>query len=209
LLIPTKRIHGIESPIVRAPNAPNYFAKAWEVRNHIDEALHLALPRDDVGLAIFSVATRSQDQMHIHFPCVRTDVWEALHNNEAKIGDRWPPFGAPLYGRYYWRSNASGETSTNEIRHVFIMAGASPRTNRLSGCLALDNKGFILTGRDLDAATETPVWSLARPPQMLETSLPGVFAVGDVRPDNVKRVAAAVGEGSIAIGLVHRALAEL
>jgi thioredoxin reductase (NADPH) len=111
--------------------------------------------------------------------------------------------------RVTWRSNASGETTTNAIRHVFIMAGASPRTDWLSGCLALDNKGFILTGRDLDTATETPVWSLARPPQMLETSLPGVFAVGDVRSGNVKRVAAAVGEGSIAISLVHRALAEL
>jgi thioredoxin reductase (NADPH) len=111
--------------------------------------------------------------------------------------------------RVTWRSNATGETSSNEIRHVFIMAGASPRTNWLSGCLALDNKGFILTGRDLDAATETPVWPLARPPQMLETSLPDVFAVGDVRSGNVKRVAAAVGEGSIAISLVHRALAEL
>ena len=111
--------------------------------------------------------------------------------------------------RVTWRSNATGETSSNEIRHVFIMAGASPRTNWLSGCLALDNKGFILTGRDLEAATETPVWPLARSPQMLETSLPGVFAVGDVRSGNVKRVAAAVGEGSIAISLVHRALAEL
>jgi len=111
--------------------------------------------------------------------------------------------------RITWRSSTSGETSTNPIRHVFIMAGASPRTDWLSGCLALDNKGFILTGRDLDAATETPVWPLARPPQMLETSLPGVFAVGDVRSGNVKRVAAAVGEGSIAISLVHHALAEL
>src|ERR1700722_8336502 len=111
--------------------------------------------------------------------------------------------------RVTWRSNAGGETSTNPIRHVFIMAGASPRTDWLSGCLALDNKGFILTGRDLDASTEMPIWPLARPPQMLETSLPGVFAVGDVRSGNVKRVAAAVGEGSIAISLVHRALAEL
>jgi CDP-diacylglycerol pyrophosphatase len=87
--------------MVRAPNAPNYFANAWEVRNHIDEALHLALPRDDVGLAINSVASRSQDQLHIHFSCIRTDVWEALHNSESKIGDRWTPFAAPLYGRYY------------------------------------------------------------------------------------------------------------
>jgi len=111
--------------------------------------------------------------------------------------------------RVTWHSKTGGETSTNEIRHVFIMAGASPRTDWLSGCLALDNKGFILTGRDLNAATQTPVWPLTRLPQMLETSLPGVFAVGDVRSGNVKRVAAAVGEGSIAISLVHRALAEL
>ena len=89
------------------------------------------------------------------------------------------------------------------------MAGASPRTEWLRGCLALDDKGFILTGRDLDTATGAPAWTLARPPQMLETSLPGVFAVGDVRSGNVKRVASAVGEGAIAVHLVHRALAEL
>ena len=89
------------------------------------------------------------------------------------------------------------------------MAGASPRTGWLTDCLALDNKGFILTGRDLDGATGTLAWSGARPPHMLETSLPGVFAVGDVRSGNVKRVASAVGEGAICIHLVHRALAEL
>ena len=75
----------------------------------------------------------------------------------------------------------------------------------------MDDKGFILTGRDLDAPLDpvlpTP-WKLKRSPQMLETSLPGVFAVGDVRAGNVKRVASAVGEGAIAIHLVHRALAE-
>jgi thioredoxin reductase (NADPH) len=111
--------------------------------------------------------------------------------------------------RVTWRDNVTGETSPHDIRHAFIMAGASPRTDWLRGCLALDEKGFILTGRDIDAASDKPVWPLARPPHMLETSLPGVFAVGDVRSGNVKRVASAVGEGSIAIHLVHRALAEL
>jgi thioredoxin reductase (NADPH) len=111
--------------------------------------------------------------------------------------------------RVTWQDRTSGETSVHDIRHVFIMAGASPRTEWLRGCVALDDKGFILTGRDLDAATGSPSWSLARSPQMLETSLPGVFAVGDVRSGNVKRVASAVGEGAIAIHLVHRALAEL
>jgi thioredoxin reductase (NADPH) len=113
--------------------------------------------------------------------------------------------------RVTWRNNATGETSTHEIGHVFIMAGASPRTEWLRGCIALDAKGFILTGRDVDSApiTARPAWPLARPPQMLETSLPGVFAVGDARSGNVKRVASAVGEGAISIHLVHRALAEL
>jgi thioredoxin reductase (NADPH) len=110
-----------------------------------------------------------------------------------------------------WIDRATGETSTHEIRHVFIMAGASPRTDWLRGCVALDQKGFILTGRDLDSSNghaAQPAWKLSRPPQMLETSLPGVFAVGDVRSGNVKRVASAVGEGAIAIQFVHHALAE-
>lgn len=110
--------------------------------------------------------------------------------------------------RVHWREQ-TGETSVHDIRHVFIMAGASPRTDWLQGCIALDNKGFILTGRDLETATETTVRHTAHPPQMLETSLAGVFAVGDVRSGNVKRVASAVGEGAIAVHMVHRALAEL
>ncbi|HVB87812.1 MAG TPA: FAD-dependent oxidoreductase [Candidatus Dormibacteraeota bacterium] len=111
--------------------------------------------------------------------------------------------------RVTWRERASGETSTVPVRHVFIMAGACPRTDWLQGCLALDGRGFILTGRDLDSVSGERTWTLPRPPQMLETSLPGVFAVGDVRSGNVKRVASAVGEGSIAVHLVHRALAEV
>jgi thioredoxin reductase (NADPH) len=110
-----------------------------------------------------------------------------------------------------WNDRVTGETSSHAIRHVFIMAGASPRTEWLQGCVAMDDKGFILTGRDLDLSTgmvAPSVWPLARAPQMLETSLPGVFAVGDVRAGNVKRVASAVGEGAISIHLVHRALAE-
>jgi len=111
-----------------------------------------------------------------------------------------------------WLDKQTGQTSTHEIRHVFIMTGASPRTEWLRGCIALDDKGFILTGRDLDASAgpaAASTWPLTRPPQMLETSLPGVFAVGDVRAGNVKRVASAVGEGAISVHLVHRALAEI
>jgi thioredoxin reductase (NADPH) len=117
--------------------------------------------------------------------------------------------GAMHLERVTWQDNTTGEISVRNIPHVFIMAGASPQTDWLRGCIALDDKGFILTGRDLNIATGAPPWTLARPPQMLETSLPGVFAVGDVRSGNAKRVASAVGEGAIAVLLVHRALAEL
>ena len=113
--------------------------------------------------------------------------------------------------RVTWVDRATGETSTHDIHHIFIMAGASPRTDWLRDCVALDDKGFILTGRDLDATSELAAslrWPLARSPLMLETSLPRVFAVGDVRSGSVKRVASAVGEGAIAVTLVHRALAE-
>jgi thioredoxin reductase (NADPH) len=111
--------------------------------------------------------------------------------------------------RVLWQDKSTGEISSHNIRHVFIMAGASPRTDWLHGCLTLDNKGFIITGRDLDVAVVAQGSRPASAPQMLETSLPGVFAVGDVRSGNVKRVASAVGEGAIAIHMVHRALAEL
>lgn len=114
--------------------------------------------------------------------------------------------------RVTWLDKKTGASETREVQHVFVMAGASPRTEWLRGCLALDDKGFILTGRDLEAPgipDDHPRWPLERGPLMLETSLPGVFAVGDVRAGNVKRVASAVGEGAISISLVHRALAGL
>jgi thioredoxin reductase (NADPH) len=107
------------------------------------------------------------------------------------------------------RNRQTGTTETREIRHVFVMAGAAPSTRWLDGCVALDGNGFIKTGPDLSpdelAAAQ---WPLVRAPHLLETSLPGVFAVGDVRSGNIKRVASAVGEGSIAIAFVHRVLHE-
>ena len=107
-----------------------------------------------------------------------------------------------------WIQKDTGEISIQPIRHVFVMADASPRTEWLSGCLSLDKKGFVLTGRDLASETSPIAWPLSRPPQMLETSVPGVFVVGDARSGNVKRVASAVGEGSIVVHMVHQVLAE-
>jgi CDP-diacylglycerol pyrophosphatase len=109
LLIPTTRISGIESPTVSGPKATNYFASAWEVRTYIDHALHVTLPRDDVGLAINSVVSRSQDQLHIHFSCIRADVSETLHEHEGSFGNRWAPFNESLVGHRYLAMWLSGE----------------------------------------------------------------------------------------------------
>ena len=103
----------------------------------------------------------------------------------------------------------SGQVAPYDVKHVFVMTGAAPTTGWLNGCIVLDAKGFIKTGTDLTPEELTAAeWPLTRPPYLLETSLPGVFAVGDVRGGNMKRVASAVGEGSTAIAFVHKVLHE-
>jgi len=102
-----------------------------------------------------------------------------------------------------------GTLSTADVRHVFLMTGADPNTSWLESCVCLDEKGYVKTGADIDAATLVATgWPFARSPMLFETCRPGVFAIGDVRAGSVKRVAAAVGEGSVCVQLVHRALAE-
>jgi thioredoxin reductase (NADPH) len=111
--------------------------------------------------------------------------------------------------RLTWHNAETGVTETREIRHLFSMTGASPNTAWLQGCLLLDGRQFVKTGTDLTpeevAATH---WPLRRTPYLFEASWPGVFAVGDVRSASVKRVASAVGEGSVAVQLIHKVLAE-
>jgi thioredoxin reductase (NADPH) len=108
-----------------------------------------------------------------------------------------------------WRDGRTGAEETRPIEHVFVMAGAVPNTGWLEGCVALDETGFVRTGNALsDDALRSFGWPLARRPHFLETSQPGVFAVGDVRSGSMKRVASAVGEGSSAVALVHQVLHE-
>lgn len=109
--------------------------------------------------------------------------------------------------RVKWRDDQNGEIESHDIGHVFVMTGANPNTRWLAGCLAVDEKGFVKTGPDLSSDELAKAkWPLTRPPYLLETSRPGIFAVGDVRGGNIKRVASAVGEGSIAIAFVHQVL---
>ena len=122
--------------------------------------------------------------------------------------------------RVTWRTGPDGKPEVHDIRHVFLMTGAIPNTEWLQGCVALDEKGFVRTGPDLHVADSSPGadaeedsgaadgWPLARPPLHLETTIPGIFAVGDVRCGSAKRVAAAVGEGSVCVQLIHRLLSE-
>lgn len=112
--------------------------------------------------------------------------------------------------RLTWVNDRTGEHETRPIRHVFLMTGAAPNTEWLKSCVDLDEKGFVRTGSDLSAEELTAArWPLPRQPYLMETSLPGVFAVGDVRSGSVKRIASAVGEGSICVQFVHRVLKEL
>jgi thioredoxin reductase (NADPH) len=109
-----------------------------------------------------------------------------------------------------WRQVDTGERFTRPIANLFLMTGAEPHTRWLEGCVLMDDKKFVKTGADLgpdDLAAAR--WPLPRRPYLMETSIPGVFCVGDVRSTSVKRVASAVGEGSICVQLVHRALQEL
>jgi len=89
---------------------------------------------------------------------------------------------------------------------LFIFIGMVPRTDVFAGVVALDSSGFVLTGSDLAKASAAQRWPLKRDPYLLETSLPGIFAAGDVRHGSVKRVASAVGEGAIAVSLIHQYL---
>ena len=99
------------------------------------------------------------------------------------------------------------ETSEVPASWLFVYIGASPRTDWLGDAVTRDDKGFVLTGPELLASSATTPWPLARSPFALETSVPGVFAAGDVRQDSMKRVASAVGEGAMTVYLVHRYLA--
>jgi len=151
LVIPTERIAGIESPALREPGAPNYFASAWQSRTFINDAIHRELPRDDVGMAVNSVEGRTQDQLHIHLTCARVDVVTALHKNEASIGTRWSPFPVSFFGHRYTAMWVPGENLDQNNPFILLAEmpdAASDMSNRTLAIVGLTRadgtKGFVL-----------------------------------------------------------------
>ncbi len=124
-----------------------------------------------------------------------------LHRNTEVVG----LFGSPTLEQMTWRNRETAEETLRDIKHLFLMIGAIPNSAFVRDCVMTDEKGFICTGNEVANTSE---WKQHRLPHPFETSLPSVFAVGDVRADSVKRVASAVGEGSICVQFIHRVLAE-
>jgi len=166
--------------------------------------------------AVFLSGHGRQVNMLVRGPCLAESMSKYLirrieetPNIELRTKTRLEALeGAESLERVRWRG-ADGSATTADIRHVFLMTGATPNTAWLQDCVVLDEKGFVKTGSDiLPDELRAARWPAGRAPLLFETSLPGVFAVGDVRANSVKRVAAAVGEGSVCCQLVHKALAE-
>lgn len=140
LLVPTAPIAGIESPAVLDPTAPNYFASAWETRHYVSDTLGKILSRDDIGLAVNSAPSRSQDQLHIHIDCVRPEVRYGLHNREDAIGGNWTPFPLPFFGQHYTAMWVPGEDlgASNPFR---LLADGVPSAARDMG-----NRTLVMIG---------------------------------------------------------------
>jgi CDP-diacylglycerol pyrophosphatase len=137
LLIPTAPLSGIESPALLAPDAPPYFAEAWQARRFVEQAAQRSLPREALSLAINSPSARSQNQFHIHIDCLRPQVRETLRAHLAEIGVQWAPLAVPLEGHHYraMRLSEAAFAQANPFtlladpggmaRHTLVVAGAT------------------------------------------------------------------------------------
>jgi CDP-diacylglycerol pyrophosphatase len=158
LLIPTAKIQGIESAEILAPGSPNYFAAAWAVRTAVEGVLHRTVPREDLGLAINSRHSRSQEQLHIHVDCLRADVVAALRAEMGAIGPGWAPLPQPLLGHpYRARWLADGELSTTDPFKLLAAdvgaAAMGEQTLVVAGAVAADGSpGFVLLADRYDPA---------------------------------------------------------
>lgn len=161
LLIPTGRITGIESQVILAPDAPNYFAAAWRARSFVEERAGRTLPRDWLSLAINSEQARTQTQLHIHVDCLRADVHEALVQHSSEIGTEWTAFPVPLAGHRYSAVAIGGE-DLDAVNPFTLLADGVPgaRTDMGDQTLVVvgaaspeGSPGFIVLADHADPAT--------------------------------------------------------
>jgi CDP-diacylglycerol pyrophosphatase len=160
LLIPTERIAGIESATLLEPNAPNYFAAAWDARTFVDVRAGVEIPRDWISLAINSAVARSQNQLHIHIDCVRADIRETVNRRIADVGPDWAPFPESLSGHQYRAMWVDGETlyATNPVQLLAKQADdMGLETLVVLGAYLPDGKpGFVLLASRADPAAGNP-----------------------------------------------------
>lgn len=161
LLIPTARVPGIESAVLLAPGAPNYFADAWRERSYTERAARHPLPRQTISLAVNSAFGRSQNQLHIHIDCVGSDVRAVLQRHLAAIGDTWAPLPEPLVGHRYLAIRVPGDT-LDRTNPFVLLADGVPGARRAMGEQTLvvvgaeftrGQPGFIILTDHIDLAT--------------------------------------------------------
>jgi thioredoxin reductase (NADPH) len=168
-------------------------------------ALHLARYASQVTLVVRGDALSASMSDYLITEIEATDNIHIRLHTEVIDGQ-----GTGRLEKLVLRDAVSGETDRVDARALFIFIGAQPRTHWLPESILRDERGFILTGQDMMRNGKLPdSWPLARAPLLLETSAPGVFAAGDVRYRSVKRVASAVGEGGIAIQMVHEYIRQI
>ena len=160
LLIPTRRIGGIESRALLAPGAVNYFAAAWTARSFTERALRSVVPRDMLSLAINSQFGRTQNQLHIHIDCIAADVREILRSERDHIGDRWSALTKPLAGRRYRALRITGDSLAGHNPFKLLasgIAGARAAMGRYTLVVAgmqfdADQPGFVILAHRADLA---------------------------------------------------------
>ena len=160
-------------------------------------ALHLSKYAQHVSILVRSASLAASMSQYLIREIETAPDIDVRYRTEVASGD-----GDGRLEQLSLRHRDTGDTNTEQADGLFVLIGAQPFTEWLRGSVERDQWGYILTGPDLAER-----WTLAREPYLLETSAPGVFAVGDVRHGSVKRVASAVGDGSIAIRLAHDYLA--
>jgi CDP-diacylglycerol pyrophosphatase len=162
LLIPTVRVTGIESPDLLAPDAPNYFAYAWDQRGYVERAAGRGLPRSAISLAINSARARSQNQLHIHMDCIRTDVHQVLRSDLARIGDSWAPLSEPLVGGHHYRAMRVLADTLEGTNPFVLLADGVPGARADMGKenlvvvgaeFAAGQPGFVILNSQVDPST--------------------------------------------------------